>query len=202
MNNAVSRTSGSATATRVISLLSTRVLPLASRISPRGADNEEAKKCWRLARAAHCFPSTTCTFAACAMRVMANSTKKPWTTAARLGAFILPRPWEYDYLLIGRNMHPKAALDGSAQRLPARRVANLGIEACPLALQRDALRVQHGETLGLADADGSPPYDRERYKDESAQHQPNQAAPSQSYAALRHARSLALRERGLVLVSM
>src|SRR2546423_2862658 len=202
MTSAVSRISGNETATRATSLLSTIVSPLASRISPRGADNDDAKKCCRVARIDHCFPSTTCTFAARATRPIANKTKKPCTMAARLGAFILTSPWKYYNLPVGRHVHAQATLHRCAERLSARSGADLGFQASSLALQAGAFCFQHREPLRLTDADRSPPDDGQRAHEERAEKQPDQTATAQSYAAFRHARRRALLERGFFVPSM
>src|SRR5436190_9597248 len=168
ITNAVSRTSGSAIATRVISRLSTRVLPPASRISPRGAASGDAKKCCRFARTDHCLPSATCTLAARATSVTANSTKKPWTIAVRLGRFI-SRSRKYDNLLVARDVHSQPPFDTGPKILSARRVPNLRREARALALQSGAPGIEHGKLLGLANADRPSPDDRQRDQDERAE---------------------------------
>src|SRR3954468_3108308 len=133
---AVSRTSGSATATRVSSRLSTRVFPLASRISPRGAAVAAAKYCCRLPRADHTLPSATCTLAARPISATANRTRKPWTTATRLGGFTLSLSGKYYDLIVSGDVHSKARLHDGTQLLTARCLADLGLEARAIALER------------------------------------------------------------------
>ena len=98
-------------------------------------------------------------------------------------------------------MHAKTMFDRGAQCLSRGRVADLALEACPLALQLDALRVERGKPLRFANPNRAPPYDRERDEYERAECQGHEGPPPKSYAAFRHARSLALREREFTAVS-
>src|SRR4051812_18902630 len=129
-------------------------------MSPRGADSGDAMKCWRVARAAHCLPSTTCTFAARATSASANSTKNPCTTATRLGGFIVARARKNHDLSVSGNVHAEPALDGDAECLPRRCITNLAFEIRALALERPSSAVERRQTRGLADADRPSPDDR------------------------------------------
>ena len=99
-------------------------------------------------------------------------------------------------------MHTQPALGSCAQSLPRGSVPDLAFQTCSLALQIDALGVELGEPLRLADANRSAPHYGQRDEDEGGEHDPNQGPAAHSYAALCHARSLALRERGLTAVSL
>ena len=99
-------------------------------------------------------------------------------------------------------MHTQPLLRSCSQRLSRGSVPDLGFEACSLALQIDALGVELGEPFRLADANRSAPHYGQRDNDEGGEHDPNQGPAAHSYAALCHARSLALRERGLTAVSL
>lgn len=93
-------------------------------------------------------------------------------------------------------MHAESAFDGQPQRLSCRRVANLALQTCSLALELGTPGVERGKSLGLGNADRTTPNDRKRDNDERAQYECDDASAPESYAAFRHARSLALRERG------
>jgi len=92
-------------------------------------------------------------------------------------------------------------LDCSAQRLPRGGITNFALEACPLPLQADAPGVEGSESLRLADSDRAPPHDRKSNQHEDAEYEAYQGPAPECYAAFRHARSLALRERGFTPVS-
>jgi len=91
--------------------------------------------------------------------------------------------------------------DRGTQRLSRGSVANIALEPGPLALQLNALRVERCEALRLAYSDRTPPHDRERDEHEGAEYEGHEGPPPECYAAFRHARSLALREREFTAVS-
>ena len=99
-------------------------------------------------------------------------------------------------------MHTQPLLGSCAQRVSRGSVPDFGFEACPLALQTDALGVELGEPFRLADANRSAPHYGQRDNDEGGEHDPDKGPAAHGYAALCHARSLALRERGLTAVSL
>lgn len=98
-------------------------------------------------------------------------------------------------------MHSELTFSDNAEPLPTRCVADLALQSRALALELVALSVEGREPLRLVDADRSPPHDGQCDENESSKDQRHQRSPSEGYAALRHARSLALRERGLEAVS-
>ena len=127
--------------------------------------------------------------------------KNPWTIERRLGAFTLPRCGKYDHLLVRRNVHAEPALDDDSETLSSRCFAELALEPRALALERVPSCVELRQMAGLFDANRAPPNDRQRNDDECGENESHQGSAPQCYAALRHARSLALRERGLEAVS-
>lgn len=98
-------------------------------------------------------------------------------------------------------MHPEPTLSHDTKALPRRRVANLPLEPGALAFELRSLHVEPRESLGLSNADRSPPHDRQRDENKSGEHEGDPGSTPKRYAALRHARSLALRERGLEFLS-
>src|SRR6476469_885116 len=161
MTLAVSRTSGSASATRVSSRLSTSMSPLASRMSPRGAGSFDAAKCWRRAFFDQSLPCTTCTFAACAISASANRTKAPWTTATRLGPFIASLTRQNHDLVVRWDMHAQPGLGDGAEALARRCIANLALDPRALALELGASVLELGQSPRFADSDRPSPDDRE-----------------------------------------
>ena len=99
-------------------------------------------------------------------------------------------------------MHSELALRDNAQPLPTRCIADIAFQSRALALELVSLSVECRESLRLTDAECSPPHDGQRDENESSKDQSHEGSPSQCYAALRHARNLALRERGLEAVSV
>jgi len=104
-------------------------------------------------------------------------------------------------LFVGRDVHSEPVLSGGAKGLARRCIPDLSLEAGSLALQIGSLGVKLRQSLGLADANRSAPHDGQRDEDEGGEHDPDQGPAPHGYAALCHARSLALRERGLMAVS-
>ena len=98
-------------------------------------------------------------------------------------------------------MHPEPTLGGNTKALPRRGIPNLTLEPGALAFELRSFHVELREGLGLPNADRSAPYDRQRDENESGEHQGDQGSTPKRYAALRHARSLALRERVLEFLS-
>jgi hypothetical protein len=98
-------------------------------------------------------------------------------------------------------VHAELTFSHNAQPLPTRCVADVTLQPGSFSLELAAFSVERGESLRLADADRPPPHDGECDENETSKDQGHEGSPSQRYAALRHARSLALRERGLEEVS-
>jgi hypothetical protein len=98
-------------------------------------------------------------------------------------------------------VHPKAAFYRSAQLLATGCLSNLGFQSRAIALERAPLRVELRKARRLIDSDRPAPYDRERNDYENCEDESHEGPSAQCYAAFRHARSLALRERGLLVRS-
>ena len=88
-----------------------------------------------------------------------------------------------------------------AERLTGGCVADFAFEPSALAFQSRAFRLELGQALGFTDADRPPPDDGQRDEHERAEDDSDESPAPHAYAALCHARSLALRERGLRAVS-
>ena len=93
------------------------------------------------------------------------------------------------------------SLDDGAECLPGRCIPDLTLQPRALALQLCPFGVERSQILRLLDPNRPSPDDGKRNGQKSRQYQTHDAATTQTYAAFRHARSLALRERGLFSIS-
>lgn len=122
---------------------------------------------------------------------------------ARSGLHLTPshRAREDDVARVTREVHVELPLGQRRQVTAAGRLEDLGGEPFPLGHEH---RSPLGELAQLArarDARGPTPDDRDRDEDERHENDRHQAATPAGYAALCHARSLALRARALRAVS-
>jgi hypothetical protein len=115
---------------------------------------------------------------------------------------MLPRCRKYHDLFVGWNVHSEPSLGGDAEALTSGCFAQLTLETCTLALELASLCVELRQPTRLLDADGPAPNDGKRDHNECREQERHDCSASQCYAAFRHARSLALRERGLEAVSL
>ena len=98
-------------------------------------------------------------------------------------------------------MHVQSLLGDRLQPRSARRITNRRLQSNALRLERVELPLTLSNVGLLHDAVSSPCYDACRDQDETNQHEGDDRSPARGYAALRHARSRALRARGFLTTS-
>jgi hypothetical protein len=122
-----------------------------------------------------------------------------WSTGrARSGAVATLQD---DLLLGGRDVHVETLFGDRLESRPARCSPNYAFEPNTLRLQRISPLTELSNFGLLAYAERSPCYDARSHQDETNQQDGDRRPATGGYSALRHARSRALRARGLAAVS-
>ena len=99
-------------------------------------------------------------------------------------------------------MHPQALLGDRLETRATRRGTDVRVELQSLGDERGAACVQLSQIALRGNAEAAPQNDAQRDDEETEQQEGDAKSPDPApYSALRHARSLALRARGLWAVS-
>ena len=115
----------------------------------------------------------------------------------RLGIGTPGGEWEDDHLTVVWDVHVESLLCHRAEPGAARQVADLALELGALGEELRAAPVELAHGAGFGDAVAPPQDDACRDQNETNEHERGPRPPPARYAALRHARSRALRARGL-----
>src|SRR3569623_940220 len=112
-------------------------------------------------------------------------------------------PCEYHELRVVRNVHVKPLLDHRGERAAAHEVANLTAQLRTLRLELQALLLEREQRPRLrVPLRAAPDHGRtNEYESQQCEGHPGPTARPRGYAARRHARRRALRERGVVASS-
>src|SRR5512143_1444134 len=108
---------------------------------------------------------------------------------------------EKHLLIRGWDVHVQSLLGDRLQTRSARRVTDIRLQPDAIRLERVALLLELSNLPLLLDTEDPPCNDARRDQDETDEHHGDEAAPTRLYSALRHARSRALRARGLQATS-
>src|SRR5437879_6330742 len=119
-----------------------------------------------------------------------------------------------DHLAVRRHIHMKALFGDRDEAGTTRRIADLGLQLYPRGVRRVALAFQRAKVSRLVDPERPPSNDAHGHREETQHPQADERARGESGAspataltlaalyAARHARSLALRDRGLRAISV
>ena len=177
------------------------MLPLASSISPRGADWAAAKKCCRLARALPLVAVDDLHLGGARhQRQREEDEERVNDRDAVWGFHRVARGRIITCFSVGMCMPSLCSTAApSVCRVDAARISPSRRALSPSSSARR--RVELRQALRFTDADRAAPDDGKRDEHESGENDPHHGPSAHGYAALCHARSRALRERGLSAVS-